>query len=119
MVRSTPDGGEDRDLSLLLVIFSLPHSWAGCFALQAGQPSSWAFLALPRVALPMQGVSSPAMTIYPPQGQPLPTKSINLASVQNQCPFTAANAFVTEASLAMTYLSHYTPIIRGNFKQIG
>lgn len=58
------------------------------------------------------------MTIYTPQGQTLPTKSINLHSVQNQCPFTAANALITEMSLAVTYLSHYTLIIGGNFKQI-
>ena len=51
------------------------------------------------------------------QGWALPAKSLSLP-LQSHCPFPAANALITETSLAVTYLSHYTLIIGGNFKQI-
>lgn len=67
----------------------------------------------------LSGLPPPtAMTICASQGQTLPHHYINLQALQNQCPLTAANALITETSLAMTYLNHYPPIIGGNFKQI-
>lgn len=118
MIRSISGVGVGQDLFVFQVKFSLPYSRASCFPLQAGWPSSWTFSPIPERSCPCKESPPPAMPTDTPQGRPLPTMSINLASMQNQCPFIAANALITGMSLAVTYLSHYTLIIQGNFKQI-
>lgn len=80
--------------------------------------SPWASLILSEGHGPLRVASFHSNDHLCFTGADSPHHYMNLQALQNQCPLTAANALITEMSLAMTYLSHYPPIIGGNFKQI-
>lgn len=118
MIRSIPGEGEGQDLSPYRSVFLFHFPGPGPVLSELVGLPPGPSAPFPEWPCPCKVCPPLAVTNYMPQGQPFSTKSINPVSVQNQCPFISANALITGTSLAVTYLSHYTLIVRGNFEQI-
>lgn len=114
MIKSISDVGGGQDISLLQVSFSLHIPGPAVFLVKL---SSWTFSPVPEGPCPCKRLLPQQCPLIPHRAGP-PHQVHKPCLVPNQCPFTAANALIAEASLAVTYLSHYTLIIQGNFKQI-